>query len=428
MPTPQHHLHPVPNDQSLLFRITCLCHQITPSTTLVPLLQSLSGGLCPSTQQWFLHTCLADPLASKFPRGLNYEYKLLRAVVVAAEADGHALHEDLMEAFASMLLQSNSKPSSPVEEEFTLKIFAYGPPLLFPSHSGSNTSSIPRADSLFNATGTVTATQIQTKSTATQGILALHISRDVLSGGTGHWAWEAGFFLSEFILNHPHLFTNAFCLELGSGVGMAGVCLERVGATRVVLTDANTEALANCQRNIDINNDICHSSCCGGSRGVEKGVIDVVRLQWEDGADEIIDKYGSVPSIIVAADVLYDPNNVAPFVAIVKEFLKRGTTAVYVATIQRNETTMQVFIDYVRAEVELHMEEVVVSCQECYNDGGGSDGDAADDALRTREKGGIRFYHMDALEAARPRLLLHKMSLAIHPLQRQQQHHERCIT
>ena len=83
--------------------------------------------------------------------------------------------------------------------------------------------------------------------------ISLHLSSNLLEGSTGCWQWEAGLFLGQFILSFPRLFAGKRCLELGCGSGLVGICLHRVGATQITLTDGNVQTLGNCQRNLDIN-------------------------------------------------------------------------------------------------------------------------------------------------------------------------------
>lgn len=40
-------------------------------------------------------------------------------------------------------------------------------------------------------------------------LLSLHVSRNLLEGGTGCHDWEAGFLMAEFVLSNPHLFSGA---------------------------------------------------------------------------------------------------------------------------------------------------------------------------------------------------------------------------
>jgi predicted nicotinamide N-methyase len=65
--------------------------------------------------------------------------------------------------------------------------------------------------------------------------------------------WEAGYLLGEFILQNPSLFTNKTIVELGSGVGLSGLCLRHVNPKKVYLTDYMDQVMQNCQENMEIS-------------------------------------------------------------------------------------------------------------------------------------------------------------------------------
>lgn len=61
--------------------------------------------------------------------------------------------------------------------------------------------------------------------------------------------WRGACLLSEFILHKKSLFENKTVVELGSGVGLAGMALGGTAST-VYLTDNNTQALELARGNI----------------------------------------------------------------------------------------------------------------------------------------------------------------------------------
>jgi hypothetical protein len=243
------------------------------------------------------------------------------------------------------------------------------------------------------------------------GLLALHVSNDMLAGETGCWDWEAGFFLSEFIFNHPDLFRGKNILELGSGCGMAGVALARVAAASVVCTDGDVEALDNCLQNLRINGlQVDEAAAAPAALNSSEGAmeiqkIQVQRLRWEDDAANLFNTSSSI-DIVLGADLTYDPVNIPPLIKILKEILlfeanndkskdnnsKNDKGAVvYIATTRRSEATFQTFLDALDAEPELQVEDVssidTVTGSNC-----------------------VRFCHVESLEAARGRIVLHRIT------------------
>ena len=63
--------------------------------------------------------------------------------------------------------------------------------------------------------------------------IILQSSRNMLDGATGRYAWAAGMWFAQFVLNNRRTFEGLRCLELGCGVGVVGVCLARSGACEV---------------------------------------------------------------------------------------------------------------------------------------------------------------------------------------------------
>ena len=68
-----------------------------------------------------------------------------------------------------------------------------------------------------------------------------------------------------------HCFNGARALELGAGVGVAGIVLARLGAAHVVLTDAQDSVMSLLKLN-------CRDNAVGSSTRV-------ARLHWEDADD-----------------------------------------------------------------------------------------------------------------------------------------------
>lgn len=68
--------------------------------------------------------------------------------------------------------------------------------------------------------------------------------------------WPSGWLVAEWILSNPEIFKGRSILELGSGVGLTGVVLEKfVKSKSVYLTDYLDSVLNNCRRNVEISND-----------------------------------------------------------------------------------------------------------------------------------------------------------------------------
>ena len=174
---------------------------------------------------------------------------LIKAVFLAAEADGHEICEELSTAFERRLTRSVTAST----EGWCYKVYSYSAASLdihsvwerisqiesrvAPSGDHAHDSSIER-----NAWGNCEA-----------GILPLYLNKNMLQGNTGCHEWEAGFYLAEYVLSHAHQFQGRSVLELGCGCGLVAVALARAGVRAALCTDGDEEALNNCQRNLELN-------------------------------------------------------------------------------------------------------------------------------------------------------------------------------
>ncbi|KAI3975728.1 hypothetical protein MKX01_023154 [Papaver californicum] len=127
-------------------------------------------------------------------------------------------------------------------------------------------------------------------------VIPLQCSVNMLEGDTGCSIWPSSLFLSEFILTHPDIFSNKSCFEVGSGVGLVGISLAYVKASKVILTDGDLSTLANMKHNLELNQLKMQT---------EMSQIECRHLPWESASEEVLQ--GFKPDIVLGADVIYDP-------------------------------------------------------------------------------------------------------------------------
>ncbi|MBB3964600.1 putative nicotinamide N-methyase [Rhizobium metallidurans] len=100
-----------------------------------------------------------------------------------------------------------------------------------------------------------------------------------------YWAygWGGGAVLAHHIAEHPHLVRGRRVLDLGTGSGLVAIVAAKAGATSVVATDINENAIAAARLNAAAN-------------GVE---IDLIHADLLDGQPPAVD-------IVLAGDLFYD--------------------------------------------------------------------------------------------------------------------------
>ena len=141
-------------------------------------------------------------------------------------------------------------------------------------------------------------------------------------GGLGSRVWDASVGLSIWLCRNAHLVKGKEVLELGSGVGLSGICAALAGAAAVTLSDtqvaeAETEAetpseaggelepelggealLANLVRNAELN-------------GVAAAAVE---LDWSDCLAETFEPHATFP-VVLGADLVHDEKYTLPGLA-----------------------------------------------------------------------------------------------------------------
>ncbi|XP_057550461.1 uncharacterized protein LOC130828499 [Amaranthus tricolor] len=153
-----------------------------------------------------------------------------------------------------------------------------------------------------------------------QMVVPLQCSLNMLQGDTRCALWPSSLFLSEFILSYTEVFTKKLCFEVGSGVGLLGVCLNHVKASQVVLTDGDASSLENLKLNLEMNKienldvslDKSDSSLC---------TVQCIPLSWESAEESELWRFQ--PDIVLGADVIYDPSCLPHLVKVLSILLTR---------------------------------------------------------------------------------------------------------
>ncbi|XP_028310289.1 protein-lysine N-methyltransferase EEF2KMT-like isoform X1 [Gouania willdenowi] len=228
-------------------------------------------------------TCL-HPLCRTFPPSVRYRRSFLSELIRRQEAlDGEYL-DDLYEAFAEVI---GEKEKNECYKSYIL----------------------PSGD-----------------------VVSLQESVAVISEGTtGLVTWEASQYLSEWALEHTQMFRGRSVLELGSGVGLVGVVICRCcSPSTFVFSDCHDSVLDKLRRNVELN-------------GLTEPAVRVQPLDWTTVTEAQLKE--AEPDVVIAADVVYDPDVVVVLVNLLSKILKCSSKKpdVFVCSTVRNQETYDNF-------------------------------------------------------------------------------------
>ncbi|XP_020684231.1 putative uncharacterized protein DDB_G0277003 isoform X2 [Dendrobium catenatum] len=243
--------------------------------------QTCGGSLTEEVQNFILELCVENSVHSDILFNSTYVKNILKKVIVTAESTCEVVVEGLYERFAKISALQEYVMRG--EENKIFKKISY----LFPFGTSD-------------------------QSCLTNLVVSLHCSLNLLEGDTGCALWPSSLFLSEFILSYPKLFSEKVCFEVGSGVGLVGVALAHVGASKV----------------------------------------HIQYLPWEYATEIELSKYKH--DCVLGADIIYDPKCVPHLIRVLCMLLKSKrdfmfaeeteASVAYIATVIRNKETFNYFI------------------------------------------------------------------------------------
>lgn len=244
--------------------------------TLLCLARECGGGkVTEKVQRFIWDHCITKALGKGYK---SYLKKFVKKLITEVESNHCNVLDELYEQYASYM--TSLKDDNLVKEnERICKCISF----LFPDDC-FELSSCPRSRKM---------------------MVPLQCSLNMLEGDTGCSIWPSSLFLSELILSFPHIFSGKSCFEVGSGVGLVGICLAHVKASEVLLSDGDLATLANMKLNLEMNHlntgtDLPETSI------ENRDVVKCIHLSWEAASEKELRDF--MPEIILGADVIYDPS------------------------------------------------------------------------------------------------------------------------
>ncbi|KAK9293315.1 hypothetical protein L1049_021307 [Liquidambar formosana] len=157
-------------------------------------------------------------------------------------------------------------------------------------------------------------------------VVPLQCSLNMLEGDTGCSVWPSSLFLSEFILSCPEIFSNKSCFEVGSGVGLVGICLAHVKASKVILSDGDLSTLTNLKLNLELN-QLSSKTDFPERTSPDSTVVNCIHLPWESAPESGLHDF--TPDVVLGADVIYDPSCLPDLIQVLAILLDQTKSSSY---------------------------------------------------------------------------------------------------
>ncbi|XP_057263979.1 protein-lysine N-methyltransferase EEF2KMT isoform X1 [Pezoporus wallicus] len=179
----------------------------------------------------------------------------------------------------------------------------------------------------------------------------------ISEGTTGLVTWEAALHLAEWALQNPSGFRNRTVLELGSGIGFTGIAIcKTCNPKTYIFSDYHHRVLQQLKQNICLNGFVLepeaaqHIQLESGGQKAEGAnhrnpKVVVAELEWGLVTEKQL--LALQPDVIIAADVVYDPEIIGALVGLLQQFstsrADRKPPEVYIASTVRNPDTYHLF-------------------------------------------------------------------------------------
>uniref|UniRef100_A0A8D0EVB3 FAM86 N-terminal domain-containing protein n=1 Tax=Strix occidentalis caurina TaxID=311401 RepID=A0A8D0EVB3_STROC len=163
----------------------------------------------------------------------------------------------------------------------------------------------------------------------------------IVSGGTtGLVTWDAALHLAEWAAETSVVFSNRTVLELGSGIGFTGIAIcKTCNPKTYIFSDYHPCVLKQLTENIRLNGFEAEAA------NYQKPKLIVAELDWGSVTEkQLLDLQ---PEVIIAADVVYDPEIILALVGMLQKLstfrADSKVPEVYIAFTIRNPDTYHLF-------------------------------------------------------------------------------------
>ncbi|KFO71260.1 Protein FAM86A, partial [Cuculus canorus] len=180
----------------------------------------------------------------------------------------------------------------------------------------------------------------------------------MISGGTtGLVTWDAALHLTEWAVENSAVFRNRTVLELGSGIGFTGIAIcKACHPKRFIFSDCHPRVLQELTQNIRLNGFVLEPGAAhhiqtephdweAEAAKHQNVALTVAELDWGSVTEtQVSDLH---PDVIIAADVVYDPEIILALIGMLQKLSAFGADGkppdVYIASTIRNPDTYHLF-------------------------------------------------------------------------------------
>ena len=246
-----------PIDRPAVCELLYMWRQMVPRDDMLRAAINFDGGRMTSSAQTALCACMSDDISLRYPPSVDWQLSVLKKATLLAEQDGEVVEDSFAEHFLKLSTHTVEAcgEACGIVSPWFYKTFSYA--------------------------------------SADDRHVTLRVNASISAGATGCAIWEAGVIMASLFVS-PHtarLFDGRACLELGSGAGLAAVCMARSSLAKLILSDGNADSLDNLKHNLQLNSV----------------TAECVAFDWEQATKEEIESLACKVDLVVAADILYDP-------------------------------------------------------------------------------------------------------------------------
>jgi predicted nicotinamide N-methyase len=120
------------------------------------------------------------------------------------------------------------------------------------------------------------------------------------------YSWRAAEHLCQYIIDHPEVFSGKSVCEVGSGLGLVSILLEKLAyCSELIVTDGDEDTLSLLIEN-KIDNDC---------------LFDTSYLLWGEH-DDFLSDHSSLFDILIGADIIYEEEQILPLLQTVSALMK----------------------------------------------------------------------------------------------------------